>query len=1053
MKTGKAKKLLALSLGVLMLIGSVTPVLAADTDATEEDTETSSTGVTLQQLQDQYTLMTYETYKTRYNYEETPRTGESFVVDARDYSEATEDAEVEATTWEGRECLVIGSSGSVSWTFDVPETGFYAIRLSYNATSDSTNDIERLFMLNGKSPYEEAQYLRITKTWAYEYEGETREDAFVKDSLGNELSPEPEVDYVWETYDVEDADGYYTVPLEFYMEAGENTITLEGIREPIAIENFTFYTYEDPVSYEEVLQEYEEKGYEAADAEPIKIEAEMPDSVSNYTIYPIYDRTSAGTSPQDPSLIYRNTIGGDKWLTSGQWIRYTFECPASGLYEIVLRYEQSTVRGMYTSRSLKINGEYPFAEAKNCQFPYDKKWQAAALNDGDTTFQFYFEEGETYVLEFEATKGAFTDILRQVAETVDSLNDDYMELVKLTGTDPDPNRDYGFSRIMPDVIRDLGRQQLVLEQLVDYILEVNGGRSENTSTLEQAALVIEKMVTDEREIAANMSELSTWISSLGTWLNESTQQYLQVDYIQIQPAGSELPAGKDSAWSSFVFEFKKFLASFYTDYNSIGVAGDDEAESETELEAWTSVGRDTAQVIKNLINSGFTQETGVGVNIKLTGANVVLPSILAGVGPDVVLDAGDPTEMAIRGAVLPLNDFDTFDEVVGRFTDAAINRLSLYGKTYAIPFTQGLSVMFARDDVMQQLGLEIPETWDDVIALIPTLQFNNMTIGFTANYRTFVYQHGGDLWEDEGIRTAFDSDEVIEAFTFINNLFQQYSLPKQFDASNRFKSGEMPLIMSGYELYNTLVVFAPEISNLWSIYQLPGVLNEETGEINRVSEVAANGMYMTRDCRDPEAAWDLLDYIGSKDYQVDYSEEMVALLGPSAKQQLANLEALEEQPWTDDEYRTLVAVLGDAYAIPTYPGSYFIDRYANFVVNRGFSEGADAADMLQEYAPVMNKEITRKRQEFKLMVDDEWQAVRAYMEMDDFSEWREYWNETYGITDPTDNSCMQYSDEYDYSYRDWMEENGVSVSNYETWQENVAQGDTNLSYREWLEQE
>ena len=186
---------------------------------------------------------------------------------------------------------------------------------------------------------------------------------------------------------------------------------------------------------------------------------------------------------------------------------------------------------------------------------------------------------------------------------------------------------------------------------------------------------------------------------------------------------------------------------------------------------------------------------------------------------------------------------------------------------------------------------------------------------------------------------------------------------------------------------------------------------------------------------------------------MDYSDEMVALLGPSAKQQLANLEALEEQPWTDDEYRTLVAVLGDAYAIPTYPGSYFIDRYANFVVNRGFSEGADAADMLQEYAPVMNKEITRKRQEFKLMVDDEWQAVRAYMEMDDFSEWREYWNETYGITDPTDNSCMQYSDEYDYSYRDWMEENGVSVSNYETWQENVAQGDTNLSYREWLEQE
>ncbi len=1052
MKTGKAKKLLAFSLGALMLIGSAVPVFAQDADDAANDGKGTSTGVTLRQLQDEYTLLTYENYKAKYEYEDTPRTGEEFVVDAQDYFEKTDNAEVEKTTWQGRDCLIVGSNGSVSWKFNVPKSGFYAIRLNYSATSDSTNDIERLFALNGKAPYDEARFLRITKTWVYDYESDDRETAFVKDSIGNELNPSPKVDFVWDVYDVKDPDGYYTVPLEFYMEAGENVITLEGIREPIAIENFTFYTYEDPATYEDILQEYKDKGYEPADADPIKIEAEMPDSVSNYTIYPIYDRTSAGTSPQDPSLIYRNTMGGEKWINSGQWIRYTFECPASGLYEIALRYEQSTVKGMYTSRSLKINGEYPFIEAKNCQFPYNQKWQSAALNDGSTTFQFYFEEGETYTLEFEATKGAFTDILRQVAETVDSLNDDYLELVKLTGVAPDPNRDYGFSRIMPNVIKDLGRQQGVLTQLVDYILEMNGGRSENTSTLEQAALVIEKMVTDEKEIAANMGELKTWISSLGTWLSEVSMQYLQVDYIQIQPVGSELPQGKDGGWASFVFEFKKFVASFYTDYNTIGVEGADEAEASVTLEAWTSKGRDTAQVMKNLINSGFTQKTGIGANVKLTGQNVILPSILAGVGPDIVLDQGDPTEMAIRGAILPLNDFDTFDEVVSRFAESSLNRLSLYGKTYAIPFGQGFSVMFVRNDVIQQLGVEIPQTWDDVIALIPTLQFNNMEIGFQANYRTFVYQNGGDLWEDEGMRSAFDSDEVVDAFDFINSLYQQYSLTKQFDAANRFKSGEMPIILADYSLYNTLVVFAPEISNLWTFYQTPGVLNEETGEINRSVEAGADGVYMTKDCRDLEAAWDLLDYIGSKDYAVDYSEEMVALLGPSAKQQLANLEALAEQPWTDSEYKTLLTCLESAYSVPSYPGSYFIDRYANFVVNRGYSENADASNMLQEYTPVMNREITRKRKEFKLMVDDEWQAIRTYMEMDDFGQWREYWNETYDITKQDDNSCMQYSEEYEYSFRDWMEENGVSVNNYESWKADVKNDKTDLSYKEWLEE-
>ena len=373
MKTGKAKKLLAFSLGALMLIGSVTPVFAANTDDTEKDGGNASTGVMLQEYEGDLKLLTYEEYKTKYGYEDVERTGEEFSIDARDYFEASETAEVEETTLEGRDCLVIGEEGSVSWKFDVPETGFYAIRIAYNATGEAKNDIERLFTLNGRSPFEEARFIRLSKNWKFQYAGETREDGFVKDSAGNELNPDPYIDHIWDEYDVVDPNGYYLIPLEFYLEAGENVLTLEAIREPIAIEKITFYTYEDPRSYEDVKKEYEEKGYKVADTEPIKLEAEMPDSVSNYTIYPVYDRTSAGTSPQDHAVIRRNTIGADKWLSSGQWVKYKFECTASGLYDIVLRYEQATVKGMYTSRSLKINGEYPFLEAKYCQFPYNSK--------------------------------------------------------------------------------------------------------------------------------------------------------------------------------------------------------------------------------------------------------------------------------------------------------------------------------------------------------------------------------------------------------------------------------------------------------------------------------------------------------------------------------------------------------------------------------------------------------------------------------------------------------------------------------------------------------
>mgnify|MGYP003321526129 CR=1 FL=1 len=81
----------------------------------------------------------------------------------------------------------------------------------------------------------------------------------------------------------------------------------------------------------------------------------------------------------------------------------------------------------------------------------------------------------------------------------------------------------------------------------------------------------------------------------------------------------------------------------------------------------------------------------------------------AGVGPDVSIDATSPMEMAIRGAIMPLNHHDTFEEVMARFSDAARTPLTLYGTTYAVPVSQGFSMMFIRNDILTELGLEIPE--------------------------------------------------------------------------------------------------------------------------------------------------------------------------------------------------------------------------------------------------------------------------------------------------------------------------------------------------------
>jgi hypothetical protein len=115
-----------------------------------------------------------------------------------------------------------------------------------------------------------------------------------------------------------------------------------------------------------------------------------------------------------------------------------------------------------------------------------------------------------------------------------------------------------------------------------------------------------------------------------------------------------------------------------------------------------------------------------------------------------------------------------------------------------------------------------------------------------------------------------------------------------------------------------------------------------------------------------EAAWAYLQWFTGPDCQIEYSNEMVAIMGPSAKHNTANIEALASLPWTTDEYSRIKAQFDNLASIPNYPGSYIIDRYLSFAFLAAYNDGADPAQSLLGYVPIINKEITRKRAEFGL---------------------------------------------------------------------------------------
>ena len=591
------------------------------------------------------------------------------------------------------------------------------------------------------------------------------------------------------------------------------------------------------------------------------------------------------------------------------------------MYQIIPRFKQHLLDGMYTSRALYIyntEGKYiydgiPFEEAGRLQFNYSNDWQAQPLNDGKTEFEFYFQPGVEYTIRLEITLGNMGDIVRRVQDSLESINEDYRNILKLTGATPDEYRDYGFYRVMPDTMADLIHQSRELEQVIIDLETVAGETGSMVATLDRVRDLLEKMGKDEDEVAKNLEQLKTYIGSLGTWLSDAKTQPLTLDYIVIQSSEAEPPKAKAKIFETIWHEVASFVTSFWRNYDRMGAmtkeAGDD------TVEVWLAYGRDQAQVIRGLINNDFTNnyEGGVPVNLKLVSGGTLLPSILSGQGPDVYigLGQGDVINYAIRGALVSIDDipdheeyqgtdgalkfteefgitpeqfYKEFDEqynadpnnenYIGDFNEAAMMVLEIAGADgiehcYGLPETQSFNMMFVREDVLANLGIDLPKTWDDIKKAIPVLQANNMQIGMHSDSKIFLYQNGGELFADDGMRINLDSNVALESFAMMCDFFTMYSFPYSYDFANRFRTGEMPIGFATYTAtYNQLKVFATEIEGLWSFYPMPGIM-DENGNINNASVSSVSAIVMIIGCDKKAGSWNFMKWHAGADCQID----------------------------------------------------------------------------------------------------------------------------------------------------------------------------------------
>ena len=908
-------------------------------------------------------------------------TYETYVASHASGPEVTEEVAVDVLAFEGKatprtEGLLTEDGSEVTWKVDVPQAGLYNIRLDYLTTESRGVDIERELLINGEVPFAGASTLTFSRLWTDA--GEVR-----KDNQGNDVRPSQKEVFDTQSVFLRDDMGYQTEPYAFYFNKGENTLTLKAVNEPVVIQkitltpiakypSYTEYTANQPtVSMTDLGKNYSQK-----------VQGESSPLRSAPSLYARYDRASAKTDPYSVSNTILNYIGGDPWTHAGEWIQWNIDVPEDGYYHISVKARQMYQRGALSARTVYIDNEVPFKEMEAVTFSYNTSWEMRTLSDTDgNPYRFYLTKG-SHTIRMEVTLGEMGPVLKRVEDSIFRLNQIYRKLLVLTGANPDRFRDYNLVQVYPEAIEAMDLESKRLYKIVDDIVATTGEQSDRAASALTLAVQLEQFVENNDRITESFSNFKDNITSLGTAMQNMSESKLDVDLIMVTGENAEIPSVHENFFESVAHEVRSCVSSFFVDYNSLGNKYD---ASDDVLDIWITTGRDQSTVLKTMVDDTFTAESGIKVNIKLVQADAILTAVVAGNGPDIVLSVSGwfAVNYAMRNAVEDLTQFADYEEVVKPFYQSILDPLTYNNGTkvgvYGLPETQDFPLLFYRTDVMEEMDLKVPDTWEELIAELPTIQGDSLTVAIpfpdiaiadTSVLNTMIYQNSGEIYDKEAKRTLIDSEAGVAAFKQYVSLYNDYGLPTIFDFVSRFRSGEMPMGVASYATYNTLMISAPEIRGLWDFTLVPGTVQQD-GSIDRTCHTAGLCCMMikTDDEKVRNNAWEFMKWWVSADAQVRFGREMESVLGASARYQTANRDALRRLAWSNEQLAILEEQMSHTHGFPEIAGGYSTTRHMTNAIRRVITTKEDPRETLLTYARTINEEIRIKRQEFNLPVD------------------------------------------------------------------------------------
>ena len=309
----------------------------------------------------------------------------------------------------------------------------------------------------------------------------------------------------------------------------------------------------------------------------------------------------------------------------------------------------------------------------------------------------------------------------------------------------------------------------------------------------------------------------------------------------------------------------------------------------------------------------FEEETGIKVTMDELGYVDLYQKLTA----DFVGETGNydlmtvdivwSGEYAANGYTLPLNDYmerDKDELMLDDIMPVAWTLGEWEDQQWAYPLAGYANVLNYRKDVLDEAGVEVPATQEEMLALSQELtkadeDFYGIALlgakgpAVAQDYMAWVQQHGGSILDENG-NPALNSPENVEILEFFGSLFE-YAPPGATDywwdqRETAFRSGNVAMMegwsiaRAGYE--------DPEISSI--VGNVDVAVAPVTEGMEPKYGFGGWGIGINADSQNPDAAWEFIKWLTSPEIQKEWIRNDGA---PIRRSTLEDPELIAEYPW------------------------------------------------------------------------------------------------------------------------------------------------------------